>query len=104
MKFIYGLITAMVLGLLFGCSTYQVDYTEQDGAITISVKESVPPFGKKLSEGKVTVTVNNDEEGGWVIDVGANADTDATQTGDMTMKLMDKMIDAGIAIGAASGT
>ena len=86
---VVAIVLAFALGVLCGCSTYQVNYSESDGVISIDLDESVPPYGKSIREGKVTVTYESDGEK-WSIDVGANADTDATGTGAWIERMIDK--------------
>lgn len=73
----------LLLPLLFlvGCSTYSVQHqeTNPDGTTYKTVlRESVPPGGKKISNGTAHIGVEGD--GSWGIDLGAKTDSDATGT------------------------
>lgn len=98
MNVVKGLLLAIILALLFGCSTYDVRYREvnQDGSyIETRVHEKVPPGGKKLSEGIIKLEVNDD--GSWSLEMGAEVDTDAVGT----QELIDSAIEKA-AVGAAT--
>jgi len=100
MKYVYGLVLAVLLAWLAGCSTYSVHYeeTQEDGSyITVRIMESIPPGGKRVSQGSANVGV--DAEGTWHLDIGAEADTDALGTAALLERLMDKMFEAGREVG-----
>ena len=74
------LLACIAVCALAGCaSTHEVRYSESpDGAIETYVFESVPPGGKKLSEGSTHAGVAAD--GSWDLTINGRVDTDATGT------------------------
>jgi hypothetical protein len=97
-------IIALAALLLAGCvSTHEVKYEEvnQDGSyISTWVRESVPPGGKKLSEGQTQAGV--DADGSWDLIINGTAETDAQGTAEFYRAIVESAIQAGIAAGLAA--
>lgn len=99
--------TAMMIALallLASCvSTHEVKYEEvsADGSyISTWVRESVPPGGKKLSDGQTHAGVKAD--GSWDLVINGAVDTDATGTAEFYKAVVQSAIQAGIAAGLAA--
>ena len=94
----------LAIGLvLSGCSTYKVIHTETatDGTVySTAIEESVPPGGRKLSEGMADIGVNVD--GSWHLKLGSTTDTDAAGTADLIRGVVRDSIASAIAASAAS--
>ena len=94
----------LIVLMLSGCvSTHEVKYEEvnQDGSyISTWVRESVPPGGKKLSEGETQAGVAAD--GSWDLVINGRAETDAERTAEFYRAIVAEAIKAGIAAGLAA--
>lgn len=98
-------LPAFLISLLAaGCvSTYHMKYEEVDaegGYITFSIEESVPPGGKKLSEGSAQASV--DADGGWGLLINGEAQTDAAGTAEFYRAIVSSAVQAAIAAAAAA--
>lgn len=86
------LIAIIAMLALASCSAYQVKHEETygvDGSLASSqtgIFKMVPPGGKDLSEGTLSLGVN--DEGGWTMDLGERGQTDLGGTGALIQALI----------------
>jgi len=103
---VLALATGVVALYLSGCSAYRVYHSETngpDGTVLGSetgIVKIVPPGGKDLSEGSLSLGV--DKDGAWTMNLGESGQTDLSGTAALIQGVIDQIVKLAAANGALS--